>query len=93
MNGARYWSIGEAMAPASITSSARPRSIPLRTAKSKPSLSARICAGKLRLSAIFMILALPISPIATTRGPISSSTGRAVAIAGSAPATMMTSFP
>src|SRR6516162_9033422 len=74
-NGPRYWSIGDATTLCRRTSSAVSRGIPLFSASNTPSVSARICVGRLRLMAIFMTSARPFSPTCVALGPSSRSSG------------------
>src|SRR5580692_6557101 len=61
-NGPRYLIMGEATALLTSTSTATSRAIPLFSASSTPSENASICTARLRLMAIFMDSASPLSP-------------------------------
>jgi len=61
-NGPRYLIIGEAIALFTSTSTATSREMPLFSAKSTPSENASICTARLRLVAIFITSASPLSP-------------------------------
>src|SRR5579859_375109 len=61
-NGPRYLIIGEATALLTSTSTATSRAMPLFSASSTPSENASICTARLRLIAIFIDRANPLSP-------------------------------
>src|SRR5215831_1033353 len=92
-NGPRYWIMGEAMALCVRMSTAVSRLIPLFSASSTPSEKANICTARLRLVAIFMESASPLSPTWVTLGPMSSSRGLRRSKVSFRPPTMTDSFP
>src|SRR5579864_178376 len=61
-NGPRYLIMGEATALLTSTSTATSRATPLFSASSTPSENASICTARLRLIAIFIESASPLSP-------------------------------
>src|SRR5581483_1721200 len=60
--GPRYLIIGEATALLTKTSTATSRLMPLFSASNTPSEKASICTARLRLTAIFIASAMPLSP-------------------------------
>src|SRR5579862_1683205 len=92
-NGPRYWIIGEATALWVSTSTATSRLMPLFSASSTPSEKASICTARLRLVAIFIERAKPLSPTCVTFGPMSSSRGLILSKVSFLPPTITDNFP
>src|SRR5208282_1354697 len=92
-NGPRYLIIGDATALLTSTSTATSRAIPLFSASSTPSENANICTARLRLMAIFMDNASPLSPTKLTFGPMSSSSGLMWSKVSFRPPTITDNFP
>src|SRR5271165_566594 len=92
-NGPRYLIIGDATALLTSTSTATSRAMPLFSASSTPSENANICTARLRLMAIFMDNASPLSPTKLTFGPMSSSSGLMWSKVSFRPPTITDNFP
>src|SRR5580658_9632584 len=92
-NGPRYWIMGDATALCVSTSTAVSRAIPLFSASNTPSEKACICTARLRLTAIFMASARPLSPTCVTFGPMSSSSGFTFSKVSLRPPTITDSLP
>src|SRR5947208_1058765 len=92
-NGPRYATIGDAITLESITSTALSRAMPLFSASRTPSLNATLCTCSCRLTALFIVTALPFAPTWKTFGPIASSTGRTRSYTSASPPTMIESLP
>src|SRR5262249_13641784 len=91
--GPRYLIIGEAMTEFIIASTAVSRSMPPFSAISSPSEYEVICTKRLRLIAIFISRACPLSPIRRTIGPTSSMIGLTRSNASGSPPTMIDALP
>src|ERR1700730_4695913 len=92
-NGPRYWIMGDATALCVRTSTATSRAIPLFSASSTPSEKASICTARLKLVAIFIDKATPLSPTYVTLGPISCSSGFTFSKVSRRPPTITDNFP
>src|SRR6266446_1144106 len=93
INGPRYCTIGDAITLCVSTSTAVSRAIPLFSASSTPSENASICTARLRLIAIFIASARPLSPTCVTFGPMSSRTGFTRANVSARPPTITDNLP
>ena len=100
-NGPRYCTIGEAITLCVSTSTAVAREMPLFSASRTASAKASICTARLRLVAIFMATAMPLSPTCVTLMAMSLSSGfmrsnvsfRPPTIIDSLPSTSVTTLP
>src|SRR5260221_1126075 len=91
--GPRYFTIGEAIALFTSTSTATSRAIPLFSARKTPSENASICTAKLKLHAILITRARPLSPTYVTLGPTSCSRPAMRSKVSFRPPTITESFP
>src|ERR1700685_1526766 len=92
-NGPRYLIMGEATPLFVSTSTSTSRAMPLFSASSTPSLKANICTARLRLMAIFIDSARPLSPTWVTFGPMSCKSGFTFSNVSLRPPTITDSLP